>query len=87
MTDPSIPTSPNRGHIKAVTDPGALQTWFSDGFMRWFKRQVRRNTSAQILEPIFKLVFFYIHVMFNIDERWTRFVVKQYVAKQYVELL
>jgi hypothetical protein len=26
MTDPSIPTSRNRGHIRAVTDPGALQS-------------------------------------------------------------
>ena len=26
MTDPSIPTSPNRGHIRAVIKPGALQS-------------------------------------------------------------
>ena len=26
MTDPSIPTSRNRGHIRTVIKPGALQT-------------------------------------------------------------
>jgi hypothetical protein len=47
MTDPSIPTSLNRGHIRAVTDPGALHREPIPGHCRPLRLEVARREACR----------------------------------------